>query len=105
MVGGIVKNFRGRAVQWDVEMNAPLGSGFLLFRLAKKRFAEVAINKALAVRAANNDLMQIDVFREGGESFARCRRGADFQGGTDVKLADFDSVLHQTAERILRLFK
>src|SRR3954468_16485227 len=60
MVGGIVKNFRGRAVQWDVEMNAPLGSGFLLFRLAEKRFAEVAINKALAVGAADDDLMKID---------------------------------------------
>ena len=79
MVGGRVEERRGAAVQRDVKVDAPFGGlGTPAARRAgggdrpglRKGDIEILVADQGAIRAALDDLMEVDVVREGPEGVA-----------------------------------
>src|SRR4051794_37075102 len=107
--GGIESSGR-RAVERDVEMNAPLiqmrrgeggvRTGSIGAFIGDGRFGgqcvrKVAINDAAAVGAANDDLVQVGIFGECAERLSSGRSWDHSEGRAQVKFVDLDLVLAQ----------
>ena len=94
MIGGVVEQRGGRAVQRDVKMNAP----FLVVRgRVREGDIEVAVTGERGA-GARDDLVEINVVGEGREGAADFGRGADFERGAEMEFADANAVALQAED-------
>src|SRR5579884_876641 len=95
VVGGVLEPIGRAAVQWDVKMDAPFvlaGDGSV-----REGGSEIFENAAKSFAGARDDLMEIDVVREGGEFASGFDSRPRLQGRAEMQFADFDSVFAQRA--------